>query len=176
MSRDAVLITGTPGAGKSSVAEALGTLLELDRISYAGIETDQLSWGWPWLTVEQWLPHLHWLAGRQWQLGREALLVVTTTENEAELEAVRRAIQADRVLIICLSAPAELCAQRVAAREPDSWPGKARLVEHARALARVIPELKGIECVISTEARRPPAVAAEIRELMRTRFEGGSSG
>jgi hypothetical protein len=47
--------------------------------------------------------------------------------------------------VICLSAPPDVAAQRVSAREPDSWPGKAALIKHARKLAREIPCLPGTQ-------------------------------
>jgi putative protein kinase ArgK-like GTPase of G3E family len=36
---DALLLVGAPGAGKSSVLAALGTLLELDGVQHGAIET-----------------------------------------------------------------------------------------------------------------------------------------
>jgi predicted kinase len=170
MSIDALLITGGPGSGKSSVAGALGTLLEVEGVRYGAIETELLAWGWPWLTLEDSLPQLRSLVALQREAGRELFLIIATTETEAQLRGVLDAVQASRIHVVCLSAPAELAAQRVADREPDSWPGKAALVEHARQLADVIPALSGIDHVLSTRDRSAPQVAAELRELMFDRF------
>ncbi len=49
----AVVITGGPGTGKSSVAQAFTTLLENAGIEHGAIETEQLAWGTPWLTDAQ---------------------------------------------------------------------------------------------------------------------------
>lgn len=43
----ALILTGPPGAGKSSVLEALTTLLELDGVEYSALESEQLAWGSP---------------------------------------------------------------------------------------------------------------------------------
>jgi hypothetical protein len=51
---------------------------------------------------------------------------------------------------VCVTAPPDIAAARVAAREPDDWPGKAELVTHAARLALVIPHLKGVDGVISS--------------------------
>jgi hypothetical protein len=71
--------------------------------------------------------------------------------------------------VICLSAPPDVAAQRVSAREPDSWPGKAAVIKHARKLAREIPCLPGIDVVLHTRDRRPVAVATEVRDILLTR-------
>ncbi len=162
----AVLLIGAPGSGKSSVAGTLGTLLETEDVAYGGIETDLLSWGWPWLTLEQWLPQLRSLIALERQAGRRLHLVVATPETDAELEAIVDALDAERVVVVCLTAPADLVANRVAHREPDSWPGKAMLEQHARALADAIPRLAGIDVVLSTRDRRPADVALDVRRQM----------
>ena len=165
-----MLLTGPPGSGKSAVAGALGTLLEVDEVPYGGIEIDQLSWGWPWLTLEQCLEQLRSLVASQLQAGRRLLLIVATPETRAELDAVLGAVGASGALVVCLSVSPELAARRVADREPDAWPGKAGLVEHSRVLAARIPGLAGIDAVIQTEDREAPAVADEIRGMIRARF------
>ena len=56
----------------------------------------------------------------------------------------------------------------MAAREPDRWPGKQRLIAHARSLADVIPTLEGVELVLDTEGRDAEAVAAEVYRAMES--------
>lgn len=170
MSGGVVLITGGPGTGKSSVASALGTLLEVDEVRYGAIETEQLAWGWPWLSLEESLAQLEAIVTLQRQGGRDLFLIVATTETQAELGGVLDAARASRRLVVCLTAPAELAAQRVFEREPDSWPGKAALVEHARELAVTIPGLPGIDAVLSTDGRAASDVAGEVLGLMRGRW------
>jgi hypothetical protein len=94
------------------------------------------------------------------------LLLSATTETEAELRAVLAAVAASRCLVVCLAAEPATVAARVAAREPDSWSGKARLVEHARELAEVIPALAGIDLVLSTEGEAAGDVARRVRDAM----------
>jgi predicted kinase len=167
MGDSVVLITGGPGSGKSSAVEALGTRLEVDGVRYGAIETELLGWGWPWLSLEESLAQLRAIIALQREAGRSLFLIVATTETEAELQGVLEAAQADRSLVICLAAPPEIAAHRVADREPDSWPGKAALVEHARERAAEIPRLPGIDRVLSTERRSAIDVAAEIHAVMR---------
>jgi hypothetical protein len=102
-------------------------------------------------------------------VGRDTFLVVATTEDEEELRGVAGAVKAESTVVVCLVVPPELAAQRVAEREPDSWPGKAALVEHARLLAEQIPRIPGLDFTISTVNRDATDVAAEVKQVLRDR-------
>jgi chloramphenicol 3-O-phosphotransferase len=93
-------------------------------------------------------------------------LAVATTETSVELQGVIDALAADRVLVVCVYAPPEVVASRIADREPDTWPGKEPLIAHARNLARSIPALAGIDVVVSTDGRSAVEVAAEVYRLL----------
>ncbi len=165
----ALVLTGAPGAGKSSVLQALGTLLEIDGVEYGAIESEQLAWGAPLLPAREWTPQLDAVLALQRQAGRQRFLVAATAENADELRAVVEATRARRVLVVCLSASEETIARRISGREPDAWPGKPSLLAHARRLARSIPALPGIDLVLDTDGRRPEDVAGRICEAMRDR-------
>ncbi len=165
----AVVLTGAPGAGKSSVLEVLSTMLEVEGVSHGALETEQLARGLPWLSLDQWLPQLRAVLEIQKSLGRECFLVVATTETEPELCAVIDAIAADRVLVICLCVPSEVAARRVAEREPDAWPGKRALIEHAHQLADQIPSIPQIDVIVRTDSRKVGEAAAEVRGLLSAR-------
>jgi gluconate kinase len=160
-----LILTGSPGSGKTSVLEALGSLLEIDHVAYGALETEELARGWPPLDRDEWLRQVSAVISLQRDAGRETLLVVATTETDDELQAIVDVVADDRVLVVCLSASGEEAARRVAEREPDSWPGKAALVEHARTLAHEIPLLRGVDVVVRTDDRSADDVAGEIREL-----------
>jgi ABC-type cobalamin transport system ATPase subunit len=65
----ALILTGPPGAGKSSVLEALTTLLEVDGVEYSALEFEQLAWGSPWLSTQQTLPQLRAVMALQRDVG-----------------------------------------------------------------------------------------------------------
>jgi hypothetical protein len=169
----ALILTGPPGAGKSSVLEALTTLLELDGVAYSALESEQLAWGSPWLAPEQWLPQLAAVMALQRDVGRRLFLLAATTETTDELRGVAEAVAADRTSVVLLVAGPDVVATRIDAREPDRWPGKAHLIAHARELAISMPrELDGVDARIDTDGRAAVDVAVEVRDVLL----GGGTG
>ena len=165
----ALVLTGAPGAGKSSILDALTTLLELEGIEHGAIESEELARGFPPLENAVLAEELSRALELQRRAGRRLFLVAFTAETADELRAVARATGAERVLIACLSAPADLLAARLQAREPDRWPGKAALISHARELAVLAPQLAGIDITIETHGATPQAVARQLHAAMRER-------
>jgi gluconate kinase len=140
----AVVLTGAPGTGKSSVLEALATRLEIEGIAHGAIESEELGRGAPALTALRWIEALAAVLKLQRDSGRRLFLIAATTETGEELSGVLAAACADRSLVVCLTAAAEVVATRLQRREPDRWPGKRGLIEHARALVATIPRLGGM--------------------------------
>jgi hypothetical protein len=58
---------------------------------------------------------------------------------------------------------------RIAAREPDAWPGKRALISHAPQLAESMPAIDGVDLVIETNERGAVEFATEIRAALRAR-------
>jgi gluconate kinase len=163
----AVILTGAPGAGKSSVLEELATLHDIEDIEHGAIEAESLSLGRPLLPASSWLTQLDAVLALQRQAGRQRFLITATCATAEELAGVRAATAAEQLLVVCLSASPETVTARLEAREPDRWPGKAPLIERARRFALTTPRLPGIDLVISTEQRAEWDVAAEILDAER---------
>ena len=173
----AVVLIGAPGAGKSSVLEGLATLHDIEAVEHGALEAEQLSLGRPLLPASDWVPQLACVLSLQREAGRRRFLISATVGSEEDLAAVRSAMAAELLLVVCLSASSETVAARIDAREPDRWPGKAPLIVRARRLASSVPHLSGIDIVIETEHRDADDVAAEIFQEMRRRgmLDRGSS-
>ena len=158
----AIVITGAPGSGKSSVAEAFTTLLDNAGIEHGAIESEQLAWGTPWLEEAQMHEQLAVVCRLQRGYGRRLFIVVATTETQEDLDGLLAAVGAERSLVVALRAPGDACAARVLEREPERWAGRESLAAHARELASVIPALPGVDLVLSTDGRGEEAVAGEL--------------
>jgi chloramphenicol 3-O-phosphotransferase len=165
----AVVITGAPGSGKTSVLDALATRLEIEGVAHGAIESEQLARGFPLLSGEHWIGQLAAVCELQGRAGRDLFLIAATTETGEQLSGVLGAVCADRSLVVCLAAPAETVAARLHGREPDRWPGKRPLIEHARALAATVPRLGGIDLLIDTSTRDADDVAREVHDQMGAR-------
>jgi cytidylate kinase len=164
----AIVITGPPGAGKTSVLNRLATLLEIDGIEFGALETEHFGWGSPWLSGAPVLRQLQSVLGLQRDAGRRRFLITATTETNQELAEIVQAIDADTTTAVLLTASPEVVAARIRAREPDDWPGKSALIEHAEQLAASMPSLAGIDVRLNTDDHDPTEVARELLAALRT--------
>jgi gluconate kinase len=169
----AVILIGAPGSGKSAVLDALATRLEIEGVAHGAIESEELARGLPLLPADAWIDQLAAVLRLQREGGRRLFLIAATTESNDELRGVVTAAGADVTLTVCLVAPADLLAERLERREPDRWPGKQRLIAHARELASTIPRLRGIDRLIDTSERDAEEVALEVYAEMRINGLGG---
>jgi broad-specificity NMP kinase len=159
----AIVITGAPGAGKSTVLEAYTGLLDNDRVPFAAFESEQFAWGYPWLEEETAYAVVAVAVEALKARGRELFVVSATTETDAHIDALRAALAADETTVVCLTAAPETTSRRVFEREPPEWLGRDELVAHSAVLATRIPALRGIDLHVSTDGRDARDVAAEIR-------------
>jgi predicted kinase len=159
----AVVITGPPGAGKTSVLTALVDSLSADDIAHAAMEVEMAVWTHPALTDEQWARHLRCACELYRRDGFDLLLVAQTLETDADADELLDAVGADEAFLVRLEAQPATLVERIIEREPASWSGLPGLVEHAQELAASMPALSGVDLVLSTEGQRPEDVAARIR-------------
>jgi broad-specificity NMP kinase len=160
----AVVLTGPPGAGKTSVLTALVDDLSDSGVPHAAIEVEMLVWTHPAVTEERWARHVETACALHRDAGHDLLLVAQTAENDDELARLLTAVGAEEHVVVRLEAEPDTLAARIVEREPESWSGLAELVEHSRELSVTMPALRGVDLVLSTEGERPEAVAARIRE------------
>lgn len=159
----AVLITGPPGAGKTSVLTALVDALSDDDIAHAAIEVEMLGWAHPGLTEEQWTRHLRTMCELYRQADHHLVLVARTVETDDDLSRLLHAVGAEQRFLVRLEAQPATLVKRIIEREPAGWSGLPRLVQHAQELAVSMPALRGVDLVLSTEGQHPDSVAERIR-------------
>jgi gluconate kinase len=155
---------GVPGAGKSSVLEALSDALVDADVAHATVETEALTATHPPLDEAQWFAHVEAACRLHREQGRRLLLVATTVERDHDLRGVFGAVDADEHVVVRLEAEPATLARRIVEREPEGWSGLDELVAASARLGPVIADLDGIDLALSTEDARPSDVAARIRD------------
>jgi len=164
-----VVITGAPGAGKTSVLTALMGLLETDGVRFAAVEVEALALVHPWPNHDAAFEHLAYVAESFRRRGYPSLLLTATIENREYLRRLLDALPSDDVRLVRLDAPPALLRQRITRREPPEWVGLPRLLEAAGTLATATAELPSVDVVLSTEEADPRTVAAAIRDAVQAR-------
>ena len=161
-----VLLTGAPGAGKTTVLTALMDLLEADDVQYAAIEMEALALVHPLPDDDAAFQHIEFVAESFRDRGYPRLLVSATIEDNEYLRRLLAALPSDDVLIVRLDAPPDLLHARLTVREPPGWVGLPRLLTAADRLAKSIAALPRVDVVLSTVDTDPNALAATIRDAM----------
>ena len=104
-----------------------------------------------------------WPASSTTRRGTGCCSVAQTLETDADVAELLEAVGADEVFLVRLEAEPASLVERIIEREPPSWSGLSRLVEHAHELAGTMPGLARVDLVLSTEGERAEDVAARIR-------------
>ena len=151
----AIIITGAPGAGKSSALTALTDLLARDEVAHVAVEVDDLSRGHPWRDGRR---HLRALAQEA-----ELLLVAATVESPGYLRDLLEAIACDEHFLVRLHARPQTLERRVRERETIPWAGLEPMIERTPALQEAIAALPGVHLALDSERADPQALASTIR-------------
>src|SRR4051812_30937446 len=114
------------------------------------------------------------ICGLYRQFGYDLLLIAVTVESEVDLCGLLGAIGADEHVVVRLEADPETLRRRIIEREPATFTELAELVAASARLSPVIAGLDGIALALTTEGKRPAAVAERIREACpgKLRAEG----
>jgi hypothetical protein len=153
----AILLTGTVGAGKTSVAVEIGELLEAGDQPYALLDLDWLAWVRPApasiFTVHSLLVEnlrLIWPVFRE--AGVERLVLARYLDDRAQLAALRSALPGVELFVVRLAAPGALVERRLQARDSG-----AQLEDHLAETAHFAArgEAAAIEDAIVQNGERP---------------------
>jgi GTPase SAR1 family protein len=161
-----VLLTGPPGAGKTSVLAALVDALSDDDVPHAAVEVEALIWTHPALSDAQYRRHVAAVCALYRQAGHRLVLIAETLETNEDVAQLQHAVGADEYFLVRLHAPPATLVERIVKREPHGWSGLPGLVEHTQELAHSMPSLRGVNLILSTEGQHPEAIAARIRAAL----------
>ena len=165
----ALLLTGPPGVGKSEVAASLHDSLGDAGVDAALVEVDALERSHPPIDRARAISHLEMIGGSYREIGTKLLLITATLADDEYREAALKAAGADELYLVRLEADPETLRERLLAREPPGWGGLPELLNASRELADTMPDLSGVDLVISTEGRQPGEVAAQLEAVLRER-------
>ena len=123
-----LIISGSMGAGKTTVLSEASDLLAQASIPHAAIDLDWLSVMHPQQDaygLDLALVNLRAVWPNYVAAGAERLIVANVIENETELDLYRTAVPGARPVVCRLTAPLALMHERLRVREPGMFQGQA---------------------------------------------------
>ncbi|GBE24709.1 MAG TPA: hypothetical protein ENG98_01220 [Actinobacteria bacterium] len=161
-----VVLSGVPGVGKTTTAEAMSDLLVADDVPHAWLDGDQLTLVYPRDPDD---PHAHRLffenLAQLWASYRAArarrMIIARVVEEADEMDGYRQAIPGAEIVVVELRSPQHIVHQRILRREyAPEW--VLRMQNRSDEL-RPILENNGIaDHVVLLEHETPEQVAKTV--------------
>jgi predicted kinase len=161
-----LLLTGPPGAGKSTVATAVHDRLSDDGVANALVEADQLRRCYPQPTKQRLRDHVAFLVRSYRESGHDLILVTETIEVAADYEALVAALEPDRVFFVRLDAETRTLQNRITIREPATWSGLPEMLTHTAHLSVSMRHLPNVSLVVSTETVSADDAATQVLDAL----------
>ena len=156
-----MLVTGAPGAGKSTVATLVHDHLGDAGVANALVEADELRRAHPEPEPDDVRRRIAVLVASHAAAGHDLVLVTETLETADDLARLRAVLPEAETLVVRLDAGPETTHARVRAREPAGWSGLPSLLDSARRLAIAMRSLPA-DLVVRNEGEPPTEAAEEI--------------
>ncbi len=161
-----LVVNGTVGAGKTTIAEVVADLLRERGVPYAWIDADALRRAYPTADDDPFgqavvLDHLEAMAGVLRRRGYRHVVLAEVIERAADRELYERAFDGAELVVVRLDASEATRLARLTAREPDPWREwhLARTVE----LAAILESAGVDDAVVDNDGARPLRdVAAQV--------------
>lgn len=121
-----LVVNGTVGAGKTTVAEVVADLLREWGVPYAWIDVDALRRAYPTAPDDPFgqavaLDHLEAMAGVLRRRGYRHVVLAEVIERAGDRELYERAFDGAELAVVRLDASEQTRLARLAARERDPW-------------------------------------------------------
>ena len=159
-----LLISGTVGSGKSTIAADINDLLAELRIPNAAVDLDALVWQWP--STSPWnsdlmFKNLAALWPNYQAHSAERLVLARVLEERDELDRYRAVIPGAEITVCRLSAPQPLRARRLCERMPPG-PALEWSLDRTIALADILDRRAVEDFVVENGDRPVREVAIEV--------------
>jgi chloramphenicol 3-O-phosphotransferase len=166
---DAVILTGTVGAGKTTTMHALGTLLGERGVPHARVDADAVRLLHPApaddpFQQEVELQNLRDLSRNYREAGARVVLVAAVIERAADLPRYAEALGSRTPLVVRLSVDPAAVLSRLDTRHADDADALAWHRVRAPELAGIIDAAGLGGLVIDTTSRTPAEVAALVAD------------
>jgi len=158
-----LILHGSPGSGKTTLARAISQQLGAADIPHGVIDADELNLAFPSPMRDLWLANLAAIWPNYVQVPDIHMVIATVVADAERLEQLRAAVPAETFVVCELTAPIDVLKARVTAREPTDRmrAGLRAWVDHHSART----DLEGIRDVLVSTHDRPEAEAA--REVLQ---------
>ena len=160
-----LIVTGSVGVGKTTVASEISELLEQARIAHAFVDLDALRWCYPRrpddrFSVGLGMKNLAAVWSNFRERGATSLVVADVIESRAELDRYRAAIPGADIFVVRLSASLHTLADRLKRRELGA--GLAWHLQRAPELAAIMERNKVEDLLVATDGKTVTQIAEEI--------------
>lgn len=166
---DAVILTGTVGAGKTTTMHALGALLGARGVPHALVDLDAVRLLHPARPDDPFhqelaLRNLRDLSRNYREAGARVVVVAAVVESAADLPRYAAALESRDPLVVRLSADPDAVVARLDARHLDDPEALAWHRARAPELAAVIDAAGLGGLAVDTTSRTPAEVAAIVAD------------
>lgn len=163
--RQAIVITGPVGSGKTTVMAAITEIMQEQNQSCAGIDMDHLRWFFPKQPGDPFggdvgRKNLAFLAANYRSIGIPVLAIADLVEKQEDRLKLEESLPDFQVHLIRLSVPMHLIKKRL--RERESMDRLPWYLHRAPELEQIMDARDVGDIVIDVGERTPREVAAEI--------------